>query len=64
MFLHHILQQNEASLLHRFFMAQMNHPINKDWVSTVLEDMEDLKIRALIKDALYYRFITTWKNYN
>ena len=50
MFLHHILQQNETSLLHRFFMAQMNHPINKDWVSTVLEDMEDLKINLEIED--------------
>ena len=28
MFLHHILQQHENSLLHRFFMAQMHHPVN------------------------------------
>ena len=50
MFLHHILQQNENSLLHRFVMAQINHPVNKDWVSTVLEDMEDFKIDLELED--------------
>ena len=44
MFLHLILQQNENSLLRRFVMAQMNHLVNRDWVSRVLDDMEDLKI--------------------
>ena len=50
MFLHHILQQNQESLLYRFFNAQMNKPSNKDWVSTVLVDMEDLKIDLELED--------------
>ena len=36
MFLHHVLQQKEDSLVFRFFIAQMNSPTYKDWVSTVL----------------------------
>ena len=36
MFLHHILQQNEDSLLYSFFMAQMNSPSHNDWVSSIL----------------------------
>ena len=50
MFLHHILQQNQDSLLYRFFNAQMNKPSNRDWVSSVLEDMEDLEINLEIED--------------
>ena len=50
MFLHHILQQNQESLLYRFFNAQMNKPSNRDWVSSVLEDMEDLEIDLEIED--------------
>ena len=51
MFLHHTLQQHENSLFHRFVMAQMHHPVNTDWVSTVLEDMEDLEIDLELEDV-------------
>ena len=27
-----------------FFMAQMNYPTQNDWVSTAIEDLEDLDI--------------------
>ena len=44
MFLHHVLQQKEDSLVFRFCIAQLNSPTYKDWVSTVLEDLEDLDL--------------------
>ena len=44
MFLQHILKQKKKSLLHRFFMAQMNYPTQNDWVGTTIEDLEDLDI--------------------
>ena len=50
MFLHHILQQKEESLVFRFFMAQIKSPTTHDWVSTVLEDLEELDINIEIGD--------------
>ena len=50
LYLHHILQQKEDSLLYRFFMAQLKNPTQKDWVSQVLEDMENLSIHLEIED--------------
>ena len=44
LYLHHILQQKKDSLLYRFFMAQLGEPTPKDWVSQVLEDLEELEI--------------------
>ena len=50
MFLHHILQQNEDSLLYRFFMAQMNSPSHNDWVYSVLDEMVELDIDIEIEE--------------
>ena len=50
LFLHHILQQREESLLYRFFIAQMNFPRHNDWVSSVLEDLIELEISLEIED--------------
>ena len=48
---HHILQQKEESLVFRFFMAQIKSPTpTHDWVSTVLEDLEELHINIEIGD--------------
>ena len=44
MFLHHVLQQKEDSHIFKVFIAQMNNPTSQDWVSTVLEDIEELDI--------------------
>ena len=44
MYLHHILQQEEDSLLYTFFLAQMKSPNQNDWVSQMFEDQEELKI--------------------
>ena len=50
MFLHHILQQNEHSLLYRFVMAQMNSPSQNDWVSRFLDEMVELDIDIEIEE--------------
>ena len=52
LFVHHILQQKEDSLVFRFFMAQMNSPTHRDWVSTVLEDLEELDIQIELGDIM------------
>ena len=55
MFLHHILQQKEISLLYQFFMAQMKTPSHNDWVSSVLEEMIELEIDLEIEDIRYMK---------
>ena len=50
LYFHHILQQKKDSVLHRFFMAQLSHPTAKDWVSQVLEELEDLSINLEIEE--------------
>jgi hypothetical protein len=50
MFLHHILKQNESSLLYRFFIAQVKYPTYKDWTCQILEDMEELNIDLEFQD--------------
>ena len=51
LYLHHILCQESQSLLYRFFIAQLENPTQRDWVSQVLEDLEyinvDLEIEAI-----------------
>ena len=42
MYLHHILQQEEDSLLQRFFTALMKFPVKNDWISQVLEEELDI----------------------
>ena len=50
MFLHHILHQDEHSLLYRFFMAQLNNPMKGDWATEVLEDIEYLDLKLELED--------------
>ena len=59
MFLHHVLQQKEDSLIFKFFMAQLNSPTSQDWVVTVLQDIEELDIQlelGSIKDMKKVKF--------
>ena len=44
LYLQDILKQNTDSLLHTFFLAQLENPTNGDWASQVLQDLEDLEI--------------------
>ena len=55
MFLHHILQQKELSLLDQFLIVQMKTPSHNDWVSSVLEEMIELEINLEIEDIKYMK---------
>ena len=44
LFLHYILNENPDSLIHRFFKAQQKFRNKKDWVSTVIYDLEQLEL--------------------
>ena len=50
MFLHHILHQEEKSLLYRFFMAQLSNPTKGDWVTEALEDIDYLDSKLDLED--------------
>lgn len=50
MFFHHILQQNEDSLLFCFFMAQLKNPTKGDWVTSVMEEMDELELGLQLND--------------
>ena len=45
MFLQTMLQEEENSLLHRFFQAQLNQPTKGDWCQTVEKNMKDLNLK-------------------
>ena len=53
LYLHHILQQENQSLLYRFFIAQIEDPTPRDWVSQVLEDLEEIN-KNLELDKIKY----------
>ena len=42
-FLHYILNENPESLIYRFFKVQHNTRNQKDWVSKVINDLEELE---------------------
>ena len=44
LYLHHILQQSENSLLFNFFLSQMKNPRQGDWVRSLLNDLNSLEI--------------------
>ena len=49
-FLHYILNENSKSLIHRFLMVQLKGRNKKDWVSTVLTDLEELDLNLNLDD--------------
>ena len=44
MFYHYILNENENSLISRFYHSQAKEPIKGDWSTTVMENLEELEI--------------------
>ena len=44
LFLHHILNENENSMMHKFLMAQMKSRNKKDWIYQVTDDLAKLNI--------------------
>ena len=49
MFLHYLANLDEEEMLHKFFVAQWEHPVNNDWTETVKKDMEVLNIKYDLK---------------
>ena len=43
-FLYYILHEKEDSMVFKFFESQRKNKTSKDWVTTVLEDMNKIKL--------------------
>ena len=50
MFLHYILQEDEESLLFSFLLAQMEDPKDGDWLLTVKNEIEELKLDVALSE--------------
>ena len=48
--LHHILHQEEQSLLYRFFIAQLSNPTKGDWATEALEVIKYLDLKLDLDD--------------
>ena len=46
-FLHSILHEDSKSLVNKFFQTQLKHRTKKDWVTTVLDDLDRLNLIKL-----------------
>ena len=44
LFLFYIVNQNPGSLIYKFYEAQMNKRTPKDWISSVLKDLKEIKL--------------------
>ena len=44
-FPHYILQQQNDSIVYKVFEIQNRHPTSKDWVTTVLNDLEEIDMK-------------------
>ena len=44
-FLHYILNQDSKSLINRFFQSQLASRTKKDWITTVINDLQSLEIK-------------------
>ena len=51
-FLHYILNQKEDTLIHRFFLAQLDNPTKGDWVSEVKGWIIDYEIGTSFEEVL------------
>ena len=51
--LHYILNEDSQSMIQRFFGVQLKNRIKTDWVSTVLEDFEKLKMKLSLDKIKY-----------
>ena len=49
-FLHYILNEDTKSLIHKFFKAQLKKRTNKDWITTIIEDLEELEINLSFEE--------------
>ena len=63
--MHYILNEEPKSIVHRFFLTQMKSKTKKDWVTTVLDDLNKLELSHMsmegIKNMKKTSFITLIK---
>ena len=50
LFLYYILNEPSNSLVHSFLMAQLKSRNKKDWVTTVIKDLEELEIKLSFEE--------------
>ena len=50
LYFHYLLKQRKESLINKFFFAPLSNPTHRDWVSQVLQELEDLEIKYEIHD--------------
>ena len=50
LYIYYILNQNPESMIYRLFEAQRKNRTSKDWVSTILRDMEEIKMNMRFDD--------------
>jgi hypothetical protein len=60
--LHHILNEDPKSIVHRVFNSQMKNKTKKDWVTTVLQDLQWLGLNDLSMEEIKILKKTVWKN--
>ena len=53
MFLHYILNEDEHSLLHQVFQAQLSSPLKGDWISDIMNDLNTLKLIHLTFEDIH-----------
>ena len=46
-FLHYILNEDPDSMIHKFFQTQLRNRTKKDWVTTILDDLEKLNMKEI-----------------
>ena len=49
-FLFYLIHQKNESMLKRVFQSQMKNRTKRDWISTVLQDMEELDLNLTFAD--------------
>ena len=49
-FLYYIVKQNRESLIAKVFEIQCKNPTQKDWVTTVKKDLEEINLDIKIED--------------
>ena len=50
MFLHYILNQNENSLILKFFKAQKQNPVRGDWSEQITSDIEEINLQLTLEE--------------
>ena len=55
MYLYYILNEDPKSMISKFFETQRKNPTRKDWVTTVKNDLEELKMDLTFEDIKVLR---------